>query len=284
MVEVSQGGHMPVSRTRIVLVSERVTVPRVGGSPHPQLRGLLARGYAGFTEPAAQPHDLVSPATAVVGIVLKLDDSEWRPPELLIGAHDFCHVHRDAPAHPAMQQWLTPLGAYRLGLPTGAISGQVMDLTDVLGTGIRRLADRLRYARDQRQQFALLDAYLLRRAQDGPQPAPEVAWAWRRLTATGGRLPVGRLANEVGWSHRHLISRFKQQVGLPPKTAARLVRFDTVWRRLATQPAVRWDQIADECGYADQAHLIRDFRQFTGVSPAAFLADLRTRPAVARPA
>jgi hypothetical protein len=71
---------MPVSRTRIVLVSERVKVPRVGGLPHPQLRGLLARGYAGFTEPAAPPHDLVSPATAVVGIVLKLDDSAWRAP------------------------------------------------------------------------------------------------------------------------------------------------------------------------------------------------------------
>jgi AraC-like DNA-binding protein len=284
MLKEPQGGHMPVSRTRIVLISERVKVPRAGGSPHPQLRGVLARGYAGFTEPAAPPHDLVSPATAVVGIVLKLDDSAWHTPELLIGAHDFCHVHRDAPAHPAMQQWLTPLGAYRLGLPTDAINGQVMDLTDVLGTGIRRLADQLRYTPDQRQQVALLDAYLLRRAQDGPQPAPEVAWAWRRLTVTGGKLPVGRLAKEVGWSHRHLISRFRQQVGLPPKTAARLVRFDMVWRRLATHPLARWDQIADECGYADQAHLIRDFHQFTGVSPAAFLADLGARAAVTRPA
>jgi AraC-like DNA-binding protein len=284
MLKEPQGGHMPVSRTRIVLISERVKVPRAGGSPHPQLRGVLARGYAGFTEPAAPPHDLVSPATAVVGIVLKLDDSAWHTPELLIGAHDFCHVHRDAPAHPAMQQWLTPLGAYRLGLPTDAINGQVMDLTDVLGTGIRRLADQLRYTPDQQQQFALLDAYLLRRAQDGPQPAPEVAWAWRRLTVTGGKLPVGRLAKEVGWSHRHLISRFRQQVGLPPKTAARLVRFDMVWRRLATHPLARWDQIADECGYADQAHLIRDFHQFTGVSPAAFLADLGARAAVTRPA
>ncbi len=274
---------MPVSRTRIVLVSERVRVPRVGGSPHPQLRGLLARGYAGFTEPAAPPQDLVSPATAVVGIVLKLDNSVWRPSELLVGAHDFCHVHRDAPAHSSMQQWLTPLGAYRLGLPTGAVVGKVVDLTDVLGTGIQHLADRLRYTPDQRQQFALLDAYLLRRAQNGPIPAPEVAWAWRRLTATGGTLPVGRLADEVGWSHKHLISRFKQQVGLPPKTAARLIRFDTVWRRLAAHPPPRWDQIADECGYADQSHLIRDFHQFTGVSPAAFLADLRTQAAVGPP-
>ncbi|WP_214402388.1 helix-turn-helix domain-containing protein [Pseudonocardia lacus] len=273
-----------MSGTRIVLVSERSRAPRAGGSPHPRLRGLLARGYAGFTEPAGPPHDLISPATAGVGIVLKLDDSAWHPPELLIGAHDVCHVHPDAPAHPAMQQWLTWLGAYRLGLPTGAISGQVMDLTDVLGSGVRRLADQLRHTADRRRQSALLDAYLLRRAEDGPRPAPEVVWAWRRLTATGGRLPVGRLADEVGWSHRHLISRFKQQVGLAPKTAARLARFDAVWRRMATHPAPRWDRIADECGYADQAHLIREFHQFAGASPAAFLAGLRTRAALAGPA
>ncbi|MGV0743367.1 helix-turn-helix domain-containing protein [Mycolicibacterium sp. XJ870] len=268
--------------TRIVLVSERVGTPR-GGAPHPQLRGLLARDYAGFTEPAAPPHDLVSPATAAVGIVVKLNDSDWRTPELLIGARDFCISHPipvGDSAHPCMQQWLTPLGAYRLlgGVPMQALSGQLVDLTDVLGAGIRRLADQLRETPSRRRQFELLDAYLLRWAQDGPEPAPEVDWAWRRLMATGGKLPIHRLAAEIGWSHKHLITRFRQQVGLAPKTAARLVRFDAVWRRLANHPPARWDQVAVECGYADQAHLIRDFRQFTGASPTEFPAHPRARP------
>jgi AraC-like DNA-binding protein len=266
---------MRTSRTRIVLVSERVGGPRAGGAPHPQLRGLLARDYASFTELAAPPHDMVAPATAAVCIVVKLNDSDWRPPEFLIGGRDFCICNRipaGDSAHPFMQQWLTPLGAYRLlgGVPMDALSGQVVDLTDVLGEGIRPLADQLREAPSRRHQFALLDAYLLRRAQDGPKPAPEVSWAWGRLMATGGKLPIRRLAGEVGWSHKHLITRFKQQVGLPPKTAARLVRFDAVWRRLATHPPARWDQVAVECGYADQAHLIRDFRQFTGACPTEF--------------
>ena len=266
---------MRTPRTRIVLVSERVGEACAGGAPHPQLRGLLARDYASFTEPAAPPHDMVSPATAAVCIVLKLHESDWRPPEFLIGARDFCISNRipvGDSAHPFMQQWLTPLGAYRLlgGVPMDALSGQVVDLADVLGAGLRRLADQLREAPSRRQQFALLDAYLLRRAQDGPEPTPEVAWAWRRLMATGGKLPIHRLAAEVGWSHKHLITRFRQQVGLPPKTAARLIRFDAVWRRLANHPSARWDQVAVECGYADQAHLIRDFRQFTGASPTEF--------------
>ena len=128
----------------------------------------------------------------------------------------------------------------------------------------------------------MLDAYLLRQARDGPDPSPEVAWAWRRLLASGGKVAIGRLAGEVGWSHKHLITRFRQQVGLPPRTAARLIRFGAVWRRLATHPAARWDAIAADSGYTDQAHLIRDFHQFTGASPTAFLAHPRTRTAAPR--
>jgi AraC-like DNA-binding protein len=263
-----------MSKTPIVLVSERVRGPRAGDAPHPQIRGLLARDYTSVTEPAAPSHDKVIPATAAIGVILRLKGSSRLPPEFLVGAHDTCWGPEGACQQVAyMELWLAPLGAYRLlGLPIHTLSGQLVELTDVLGAGIRRLADQLRDTPSRRQQFALLDEFLLRRAQDGPQPAPEVVWAWRRLTATGGKLPIGRLAGEIGWSHKHLITRFTQQIGLPPKTAARLVRFDTVWRRLAQRPPARWDQIAAECGYADQAHLIRDCRQFTGASPTAFLA------------
>jgi AraC-like DNA-binding protein len=69
-----------------------------------------------------------------------------------------------------------------------------------------------------------------------------------------------------------------------PKTAARLVRFDVVWRRLATHPAARWDAIAADSGYADQAHLIREFHQFTGATPTAFLAHPQTQTDVPPPA
>jgi AraC-like DNA-binding protein len=279
---------MPMSKTRIVLVSERARWPRAGGAPHPQLQPLLARDYTSFTdftEPTAPPHDIVIPATAAIGVILKLKDSSRLPLDVIAGAHDTFWGPEVACPTAYMELWLAPLGAYRLlGLPIHTLSDHVVDLTDVLGTGIRRLADRLRETPSRRQQFALLDAYLLRRAQDGPQPAPEVAWAWHRLTATGGRLPISRLAGEVGWSHKHLITRFRQQIGLPPKTAARLARFDAVWRRLSERPSARWDQLAADSGYADQAHLIRDFHQFTGASPAAFLARPQAHTAVPAPA
>jgi AraC-like DNA-binding protein len=254
---------------------ERARWPRLVASPQPQLWSLLPRGYAGFTE-ATAPRHLVLPATTSVPLVVKLLDSPHRPPAFVMGARGSSTVLEGDCAPSYLEVWLAPLGAYTLlGLPMDELSGHTVDLTDVLGATGRRLAEQLRQAPTWRRRFALVDQYLLRRLERGPRSSPEVAWAWQRLVTTGGAAPIGRIANEVGWSHKHLIARFRQQVGLAPKTAARLVRFGGVWRRLGERRPLDWGQIAADAGYADQAHLIRDFHQFTGTTPTDFLA--RTR-------
>jgi AraC-like DNA-binding protein len=96
-----------------------------------------------------------------------------------------------------------------------------------------------------------------------------VCQAWHLLVRSGGRSAIGRIAREVGWSHKHLITRFKQQIGVAPRTAARLVRLSTVWRHL--DDGQSWARIAAESGYADQAHLIREFRRLTGTTPGALI-------------
>jgi len=93
-----------------------------------------------------------------------------------------------------------------------------------------------------------------------------VAWAWRRIARGHGLVRVDRLAAEVGWSRKRLWSRFRSQLGLPPKRAAKLVRFDHAAHRLvAGEGAAR---VAADTGYADQSHLHRDVVAFTGVTPA----------------
>ena len=209
---------------------------------------------------------------------LKLLDSPHRPPAFVTGAHgSFTVVEGDcAPSY--LEVWLAPLGAYTLlGLPMDELSGQTVDLVEVLGASGRRLAEQLRETPSWRRRFALLDQFLLARLAGGPRPSPEVGWAWERLVASGGVVPIGRITAEVGWSHKHLIAKFTKQVGLRPKTAARLVRFDGVWRRLDQRRPLAWGQLAAEVGYAAQAHLVRDFRQFTGTTPTEFLA--QTPPA-----
>jgi AraC-like DNA-binding protein len=252
---------------------ERARWPRLAAVPQPRLRSLVSRGYAGFTD-ATTPRRLVLPATASVPLVIRLADSPYRPPAFVMGGHDSALVMEGACAPSYLELQMAPLGAYRLlGLPVGELGGQIVDLVNVLGAAGRRLGEQLRETPSWRQRFALVDQFLLERLEGGPRPSPEVGWAWRRLVETGGAVPIGRLAVEVGWSHKHLIARFGQQVGLRPKIAARLVRFEGVWRRLDQQRGrLDWGLLAAEAGYADQAHLVREFRQFTGTTPTRFTA------------
>jgi hypothetical protein len=150
-----------------------------------------------------------------------------------MGAHGTSMALEGDCAPSYLEVLLAPLGAFRLlGRPMDQLGGHTVDLVEVLGPGGRRLAEQLRDTSSWRRRFALMDRFLLGRLDRGPRPSPEVGRAWERLVATGGAVPIRQLAREVGWSHKRLLTRFRQQVGLAPKTAARLVRFNGVWRRL----------------------------------------------------
>jgi AraC-like DNA-binding protein len=251
---------------------ERLRSPRVVGVSHPLLAPHLARCHTGFVE-KTRPRQLVIPASATVSLVVKLRDSAHRPAAFVKGPHHAHLVPDGDCAASYLEVRLSPLSGYALlGVPMNALGDRIVDLRDLLGADGRRLAERLREAGTWRRRFTILDQVLLGRLDGGPQPSPEVVRVLQRLVATAGAVRIGRLAGEVGWSHKHLITRFTQQVGLSPKAVARLVRFDRVLRTLDQPGAPGWERIAAEAGYADQSHLVREFRTFTGVTPTAFTA------------
>jgi AraC-like DNA-binding protein len=158
---------------------------------------------------------------------------------------------------------LTPLGARRiLGWPMDELTNRVVAAEELLG---RDLVERLRDAPGWPARFALLDAALLRRVAAGPQPAPEVAWSYARLAAADGRVAVGALAAEVGWSRRHLAARWRRDVGMGPKAVARVLRFQRALRLLREGRGLA--DVAYDCGFADQPHLNREFRALGGSTP-----------------
>ncbi len=113
-------------------------------------------------------------------------------------------------------------------------------------------------------------------ARTRPERLPrraEVAEAWQRLLATGGRVEVGALAKDLGWSRRHLGERFRAEIGLAPKAAARVVRFARARELLATPRRPDLASVAAAVGYYDQAHLHRDFRDLAGCSPGTWFAE-----------
>jgi AraC-like DNA-binding protein len=139
-------------------------------------------------------------------------------------------------------------------------------IDDVWGPDAMRIQERLRAAASWDDRFAIAEDALARRLRDR-EADPEVAFVWAQMLTCRGQARVEEVAAEVGWSRKRLWSRFRAQVGLTPKRAAQLVRFDRAARRLAAGQGAA--MVAAESGYVDQSHLHRDAMAFAGVSPAA---------------
>src|SRR5262249_39065483 len=91
-----------------------------------------------------------------------------------------------------------------------------------------------------------------------------------QILSSGGVIETSELAFRMGLSTRQLQRKFKTEVGIGPKLLARIQRFQRVF--WALESSRNWVHVAFQCGYYDQAHLIRDFRDFSGAAPAALLA------------
>ncbi len=166
----------------------------------------------------------------------------------------------------------SPLGFHRLiGGPMHELANRAYEVEDVLGAAGRRFVARLREAETWEARFDLLDAFFLARLAAARLPAAGISWACRELERTGGRASIRALAATIGCSQKYLVARFREHVGLAPKTFARVLRFQTVLRVLQTARPVRWSDLAQAAGYYDQAHLIRDFHAFAGTTPTDYL-------------
>ncbi len=244
----------------------------------PSVTGLLARGHVGFVQQAARFEHWLEPPPAALTLLIGVDGERLRsrqgrlPEAWVAGLDDACELVRPPRRYGCLDLKLTPLGAYALlGMPLRELAGRVVALEDLFGAAGRELAERVQDAFDWDARFDAVEAFLARRAQMGPPPSPAAQYAWMRLRRTEGRVSVGQLAAELGCSRRYLVATFNEQVGLPPKKVARLVRFEAVRRRLAAAPA-RLAEIAADCGYCDQSHLDRDFRDLAGTTPTDFVA------------
>ncbi|MDN3357405.1 helix-turn-helix domain-containing protein [Actinomadura sp. DC4] len=171
-----------------------------------------------------------------------------------------------------VQLALTPGGARSLfGLPAGELAGVVVPLDEVLTARAGELIERMAGAPSWPARFAILDEVLSRQADRLPDPPDELRHAWRLLTARGGGVRVDELAREVGWSRRHLGGRFTAEYGLTPKEAARVMRFERSTRMLRRTDRPSFADVAARCGFYDQAHLAREWNDFVGCPPSAWL-------------
>jgi AraC-like DNA-binding protein len=183
-----------------------------------------------------------------------------------------------------MQVNFTPLGAYRFfHLPQSQLADRTLSLDDILGREGRNLIGALHDARDWPGRFALVDRFIARRFAEAREPSATTSDAWHRLRSHRGSVPINEIAQEIGVSRRHLAKLCQAELGVSPKTLARILRFDHARRLARTVPRLGWAELAYETGYADQAHLVREFHTLSGLTPAELLRRDRVETGIMEP-
>lgn len=186
----------------------------------------------------------------------------------IAGMHDCFAVTESAGSMRGLRVNFTPLGARLfLGLPLYELFRRVVSIDDILGAEGPRLASQLYDLNDWEARFALVERVIESRIAAAKPLSRGVAWAWQQLETTQGRVEIGALAAKLEWSRKHLIAQFHDQIGVPPKLAGRILRFEQAIGRLQADTVTSLAELALDCGYYDQAHLARDLKDFTGLSP-----------------
>jgi AraC-like DNA-binding protein len=233
-------------------------------------------GYSGFRGDLRLARELHLPTglpaiVANLGAPFRVFDpldhthATWQVDVNVMGPHARPFLAETPYARELMVATLTPAGAYLVfGHPMADLANRWIALVELVGAEGPRLGRRLRDAVGWEARFACLDGFLESRLARARQPVRDMQTIWLRAQAAGR---VSDLADEVGVSHKHLVSLFHEQIGLTPRLVARLARFNRALRRLGAAGHANWADAAQACGYFDQSHLINDFRDFAAATP-----------------
>lgn len=206
------------------------------------------------------PHQIVSPGSAPAPIgsfIAGIHDAAGE-----ISAHHFSGVQVD----------LTPLGAYRLlGGTIADLTGTAVPLADAIGPDASALVEQVGNDSGWEERLERVERFLVAGIQSGRTPSPEVEAGWEMLVRSGGRLSVDEVAREVGWSSRHFGQRVVEQIGMPPKRLARIIRFHRATRLLETGRSSNLGRLAHDVGYSDQSHFNHEMKALSGRTPSDFL-------------
>ena len=163
-----------------------------------------------------------------------------------------------------------------LGVAASELRDVAASARDVWGAAGRTLDARVGEASNARHALALLESELLARLPRVRPPDPRLAIATDTLRVARGELPIAAVAAKAGLGERQLERLFVERVGYGPKVFARVMRVQHAVGSLASLArgaAASWARFAVEHGYADQAHLIREFQALAGVTPRVYATE-----------
>lgn len=158
-----------------------------------------------------------------------------------------------------------------LGVPASELADSHVDLESIWGPRAAELRERLCAASTPAKRFAVLEEVLLSRLRQSPPRFGAISVALYALEQADAGPKVRDLARRVGLSQRRFIQLFTAEVGMTPKLYGRVRRFQRARDLVRRSTEPDWAAVAVACGFFDQSHLIRDFGEFSGLSPMAYL-------------
>ena len=180
--------------------------------------------------------------------------------------------------HKAVRVGFHPGGMYRLlGFSMIEMIDGSYDASDVFGNEIREVNNKLQEAKNFYEIKEVIEQFLLGKVKVLKRALP-FDNAMLELLRLNGNVPIEQIASLACLSLRQFERLSKERIGLSPKVFARLVRFSKAYRLRENSPDLSWTSIAYECGYFDQMHFIRDFKEFTGITPGVIEKELEGTP------
>ncbi|WP_153502731.1 AraC family transcriptional regulator [Cumulibacter manganitolerans] len=268
----------------------------------PALRGAV-RSFVGYAYDDVPPGEHVGlPSTTLTFVVaigesldIAFDGRRRRYAASIAGLHTRPATIHHGTRQSGVQLAIDPLASRALfGVPAADLAQRVIDLAELAEPAARRLLDAAHTAGSGCKAVtgrtvglgvpcASVEEQLLGARLGGrrpPAPRAEIVRAWSVIRRTRGRAPVREIARDVGWSVRHLEQEFVRELGVTPKQACRLRRFEYTTALIRAERPLA--EAAALAGFADQPHLTRDWRALAGTTPTrwrrsdrlAFVQDL----------
>lgn len=160
-----------------------------------------------------------------------------------------------------------------LDIMVSELENKAVSLAGLFGEKGKSLEERVIAATDNAERIRIIEEFLLSLLAD-PKTIDTVTKACVDVIVhSQGQIGMVELADKMNVHRRNMERKFIAAIGMSPKQLSRVVRLQATLKMLQQQNFTSLTSLAYENGYYDQAHFIKDFREFTGMSPKSFYAD-----------
>ncbi len=155
---------------------------------------------------------------------------------------------------------------------------KVVPASKVFGASITKLHANLKLLKTPEEKFEAIEQWISGQFKEDDFYTDMIQYAVETIQNTSSRISIAELAEKSGYSQKQFIALFKKYVGITPKQFHRITRFNQILATVENEKRISWTAIANDCGYFDQAHFIKDFKSFSGLNPQQYLSDIGDYP------